>query len=129
MTTTETDVLATIAAGCAAWAADNAAAFVADNADNAAATLPGAHLPNRDAIHATMVNTSATSPQGSRAHHRRRQVRFVTSDTVVVTSAVRFAGQDEPAEHTRTLDTWVLARRDGRCWVEVFHSSPAQAAG
>jgi hypothetical protein len=52
----------------------------------------------------------------------------VTADTVVVaaTGAVQFAGQ---GEDTRTLDTWVPARRDGHWRVEVFHSSPARAAG
>jgi hypothetical protein len=61
MTTTETDAVH------APRAANDAAAFVAAHADHAAATLPGAHQPNRDASHATMVNTFATSLKHSGA--------------------------------------------------------------
>ncbi|HKN99561.1 MAG TPA: SgcJ/EcaC family oxidoreductase [Pseudonocardiaceae bacterium] len=124
---TSNDVLATIESVYAAWAANDADAFVADYAPDATATLPGAHLAGRDAIHATMVNTFANDLKGSRAHHQPGQVRFPTADVAVVnaTSAVQFAGQDGPDDKTRTLDTWVLARRDGRWWIEAFHSAAA----
>jgi uncharacterized protein (TIGR02246 family) len=126
---TESDVLATIDAVYAAWAANDADAFVAGYAADATATLPGVRLPNREAIRASMVDTFATSLQGSRAHYRPEQVRFPTLDTAVVTatSVIQFAGQDRPAEETRALDTWALARHDGRWQVESFHSSPAAA--
>jgi uncharacterized protein (TIGR02246 family) len=66
----------------AAWAANDADAFVAGYAEDATAVLPGSHLPNREAIRATMAAVFAGI----------------------------LAGQTEPAAETRSVDTWVLSR-------------------
>ena len=84
----------------AAWEANDADAFVEAYADEATAQLPGASLPNRAAIHATMTTVFAGELKGTRAVHEPRSVRFLGDDVAVVISqsAIVFPGQSEPAE-------------------------------
>jgi uncharacterized protein (TIGR02246 family) len=107
----------------AAWAANDADAFVEPYAEEATAQLPGSSLPNRAAIHATMSAVFAADLKGSRAVHEPRSVRFLSDDVAIVTSqsAIVFPGQSEPAEQTRAFDTWVLSKRNGSWRVEAFH--------
>jgi uncharacterized protein (TIGR02246 family) len=111
----------------AAWAANDADAFVEPYAEAATAQLPGSFLPNRDAIRATMAAVFAGELTGSRAQHEPQTVRFLGDDVAIVISraAVLFPGQSEPAEATRSLDTWVLSKRNGSWRVEAFHNCPA----
>src|SRR5258706_2345588 len=70
----------------AAWADNDADAFVADYAEDATAVLPGSYLPNKGAIHATMVDVFAGPLKGSRAIHEVQSVRFLGADAAIVIS-------------------------------------------
>jgi uncharacterized protein (TIGR02246 family) len=114
----------------AAWAANDADAFVRPYAETATATLPGAYLPGRQAVREVMATLFDGDLKGSRAVHEVRDIRFIAGDVAVVTSqgAVLLAGQAEPDPVSRALETWVLSRQDGTWRVQAFHSCPAQAA-
>ncbi len=114
----------------AAWADNDADAFVAPYATDATAVHSGVVMENRDAIRATMVTVFAGDLKGSRGIHEVQSIRFVGVDTAIVlsTGAILFAGQAEPAAESRTLDGWVLCRQDGTWRVEAFHNCPESAA-
>lgn len=128
--TDECAVRAVIAGVYAAWAANDADEFVSDYAEAATATLPGCYLADREAIRANMAVLFADELKGSRAISEVRTVRLLGSDVAVVTSttAILYAGADEPAPDSRGRDTWVLARTTGPWRVEAFHHSPESAA-
>jgi uncharacterized protein (TIGR02246 family) len=110
----------------AAWAANDADAFVEPYAEEATAQLPGSSLPDRATIHATMTAVFAGELKGTRAVHEPQTIRLLGDHVAIVTSqsAVVFPGQSEPAEQTRAFDTWVLSKRTGTWRVEAFHQSP-----
>src|SRR4030088_1614790 len=90
-----------------AWAENDAEAFVAPYAPTATALLPGIWLHDREEIHATMAAMFAGELKGSEGRHEIEQIRLLRGDGAVVISqgAVRFAGQAEPADETRALDS------------------------
>ena len=112
----------------AAWADNDADAFVADYAEDATAALPGRYLPSKDAIRATMISLFAGSLKGSRAIHEVQSVRFPGVDTAIVisTGAVLLAGQAAPQAESSGVDTWVLAKRDTRWLIEAFNNCPSK---
>jgi uncharacterized protein (TIGR02246 family) len=114
----------------AAWADNDADAFVAPYASDATAVHSGTVMESREAIRATMVAVFDGPLRGSRGVHEVQRIRFVDADTAIVLSkgAILFAGQTEPAAESRTLDGWVLCRRDGSWRVEAFHNCPEVAA-
>jgi uncharacterized protein (TIGR02246 family) len=114
----------------AAWADNDADAFVVPYADDATAILPGSYLENKAAIRATMAAVLAGPLKGSRATYDVRSVRFPGPGTAIVISqgAVIYAGQTEPAAKTQSRETWVLAKQDGNWLVEAFHNCPLNAA-
>jgi uncharacterized protein (TIGR02246 family) len=56
----------------AAWAESDADAFAAPYAETATAVLPGLHLPDREAIRATMAALFAGELKGSKGVHEVR---------------------------------------------------------
>ena len=114
----------------AAWADNDADAFVAPYATDATAVHSGTVMENRDAIRTTMTAVFDGPLKGSRGIHDVQRIRFVGADTAIVLSkgAILFAGQTEPAPESRTLDGWVLCRQDGTWRVEAFHNCPEVAA-
>jgi uncharacterized protein (TIGR02246 family) len=125
-TTDETAVRAVLDAVYAAWADNDADAFVAPYAPDATAVHTGTVMWDRDAVRTTMAAGFAGALKGSEGIHEVQSVRFVGPDTALVLSrgAIRFAEQDAPAPSSRTLDGWVLGHRDGRWLVEAFHNCP-----
>jgi uncharacterized protein (TIGR02246 family) len=125
-TTDERAVRAVLDAVYAAWADNDVDAFVALYAPDATAVHTGTLMPNRDAVRATIAASFAGALRGSEGIHEVQSVRFVGADTALVlsTGAIRFAGQNEPAAASRTLDGWVLCNHDGRWLVEAFHNCP-----
>jgi uncharacterized protein (TIGR02246 family) len=123
-TTDEPAVLAVLDAVYAAWADNDADAFVAPYARDATAVHTGIVMSNRDAVRATMAAGFAGALKSSEGIHEVQSVRFVGADTALVLSrgAIRFAGQDELT--SRTLDGWVLSKRNGSWRVEAFHNCP-----
>jgi uncharacterized protein (TIGR02246 family) len=61
----------------AAWAANDADAFVAPYAETATAVLPGTYLPDRQAIRATMATLFAGTLNSSRGLHEVQTIRLV----------------------------------------------------
>jgi uncharacterized protein (TIGR02246 family) len=114
----------------AAWADNDANAFVAGYAEDATAQLPGSYLANREAIRTVMAAQFAGPLKGSKALHEVQRVRFLEAGVAVVLSkgAVVLAGQTEPAAETRSLETWVLSEQDGTWRIEAFHNCPEIAA-
>jgi len=114
----------------AAWAANDADAFVAEYAPHANAVHSGYYMENRDAIRATIAYEFAGRLKDSRAVHEVQSVRFIGTDAAIVLSkaSIVFAGQSEPAPESRTLDTWVLSKQDAAWNVERFHNCAEIAA-
>lgn len=108
----------------AAWANNDPDAFVAPYAADATAVHTGVHMPDRDAIRATIAAVFAGELKGSRGIHEVQSIRFVGRDTALVLSkgSILFAGQSEPAPESRTLDGWVLSKHDGPWRVAAFHN-------
>lgn len=115
----------------AAWADNDADAFVAPYAEAATAILPGAHLRGREAIRTTMANLFAGVLKGSSAGHEVQSVRFVGAGVAIVISkgAMLLAGQTEPDPENRALETWVLSLENGAWRVQAFHNCPEQGTG
>ena len=115
----------------AAWAKNDADAFVAPYDEAATAILPGTFLPNRAAIHATMKALFAGPLAGSRAIYEIQSIRWPGTDVALVTSkgAIIRAGQLQPDETTRSLETWVLSKRSAEWQVLAFHNCPAVSGG
>jgi len=114
----------------AAWAANDADAFVQPYDETATAILPGSYLHGRQAIRAAMAALFASDLKGSKAVHEVQDIRFAGADVAIVTSkgAVVLAGQTEPDAASRSLETWVLSRDGGSWRVQAFHNCPQQAA-
>jgi uncharacterized protein (TIGR02246 family) len=119
-------VLAVLDEVYAAWADNDADAFVTPYASDATAVHSGAYMPNREAIRATMATAFAGALRGSKGIHDVQGIRFVGADTAIVLSkgAILFAGQAEPAPASRTMDGWVLVKQGGSWRVEAFHNCP-----
>jgi uncharacterized protein (TIGR02246 family) len=128
-TTDESAVRAVLDAVYAAWAENDADAFVAPYAPDATAVHSGTVMADREAIRLTMASGFAGPLEGSRGVHHVQRIRFIGADTAIVLSAgaILFAGQPQPAAETRTLDGWVLSRQDGAWRVEAFHNCPERA--
>jgi uncharacterized protein (TIGR02246 family) len=124
--TDEVAVRAVIDAVYAAWADNDADAFVAPYMPEATAVHSGTVMENRDAIRVTMASVFDGPLKGSKGLHDVQKIRFVGADTAVVLSkgAILFAGQAEPSPESRTLDGWVLCKHDGDWRIEAFHNCP-----
>ncbi len=122
----EQDVRATLDAVYAAWAENDADAFVRGYAADATAQLPGTLLPNRDAVRATMSEVFAGALKGSSASYEVNRIRFVGDDAAAVTSrgAIRLVGDSGASLANRSLDTWVLERANGGWLVKAYHNCP-----
>jgi uncharacterized protein (TIGR02246 family) len=114
----------------AAWADNDADAFVAPYAETATAVLPGTYLPDRQAIRATMATLFAGELAGSKGVHEVQTIPFVGIDVAVVISkgAMLLAGQTEPDAANRALETWVLTRQAGTWRVQAFCNCPEHPA-
>jgi uncharacterized protein (TIGR02246 family) len=113
----------------AAFAANDADGYVTAYADTVSAVMPGAYLPNREALHAAMRQLFAGPLAGARGTYDIQSIRYLGTEVAVVISrgVVLLADQSEPTEAEPWMDTWVLSR-DGESWqVASFHSCPERA--
>lgn len=110
----------------AAWADNDADAFVANYTEDATSILPGSYRENREMIRDRMAASFAGSLKGSRVIDEVQSLRFLGDDAaVVVKSGVLMAGEtDVPAERW-AMATWVLAKRDGKWLLAAYHNCPA----
>jgi len=113
----------------AAWTAHDPDAFVERYEADATATLLGSHLPDREAIRATMTEVFAGPLKGSRGFSDIQRVRFLNDDVAVVHSigSIAPAGYGEPSAETRSRETWILSRRDDGWRVAAYQSTPERA--
>jgi uncharacterized protein (TIGR02246 family) len=113
----------------AAWADNDADAFVVGYAEDATAILPDTYLPDKEAIRANMAQAFAGPLKSSSAVHEVQSIRFVGARTAVVVSkgAILFAGQAEPSVESESLESWILSGQDGIWRVRAFHNCPAKA--
>jgi uncharacterized protein (TIGR02246 family) len=91
--------------------------------------MPGAYLPNRDALHTAMQQLFSGPLAGARGTYDIQSIRYLGADVAVVISrgVVLLADQTDSAEADPWMDTWVLTR-DGDSWrVASFHSCPEHA--
>ncbi|MEU8795045.1 SgcJ/EcaC family oxidoreductase [Streptomyces sp. NPDC048643] len=111
-----------------AWAANDADAFVERYAPDATVLLPGTFRHDREELRTAMAAAFAGPLKGSRALNEVRSVRFPGEGTalVICERSVVLAGEDEPREESRALDSWVLSESDGAWWVRGFHGCPAR---
>ena len=102
----------------AAWAANDADAFVRPYAETATATLPGAYLPSRKAVREVMATLFAGDLKGSSAVHEVQDIRFIAGDVAVVASQEPCSS---PARRNRTPRAARL--RPGSCPVRTAHGA------
>jgi uncharacterized protein (TIGR02246 family) len=110
----------------AAFAANDADAYVTAYAETVSAVMPGAYLPDRTALHTAMRQLFAGPLAGARGTYDIQSIRYLGSEVAVAISrgVVLLADQQDPAEAEPWMDTWVLSR-DGDSWqVASFHSCP-----
>jgi uncharacterized protein (TIGR02246 family) len=111
-----------------AWAAGDAAAFVADYAEDATVIMPGSYRRNRDEIQQSMTESFATFLKDTKVTDEIQTVRFLGDDYAIAVSkaGILFAGETEVPASRFIYATWVLQRRDGNWRVESYHNSPVQ---
>ncbi|NUS43387.1 MAG: SgcJ/EcaC family oxidoreductase [Mycobacteriaceae bacterium] len=123
----DVEVIRELIAGVyAAWADNDAERFVVSYADDATATLPGAHLDGKQAVKQAMAELFAGPLRGSRGQYEIDRIRFVGDETAIVNtrSITLPAGQNAPDESRWNRDTWVL-HADSEWWlVDAYHSCP-----
>lgn len=114
----------------AAWAANDADAFVAPYAETATAVLPGTYLPDRQAIRAAMATLFAGTLNSSKGLHEVQTIRLVGANVAVVISkgAMLLAGQTKPDAANRALETRVLSRQAGTWRAQAFCNCPEHTA-
>jgi uncharacterized protein (TIGR02246 family) len=109
-----------------AWAAGDAAAFVADYAEDATVIMPGSYRRNKDEIRRSMTQSFATFLKDSKVTDEIQSIRFLGDDYAIAVSkaAILFPGETEVPANRYVYATWVLQRRDGKWLVESYHNSP-----
>lgn len=109
-----------------AWAAGDAAAFVADYAEDATVIMPGSYRRNRDEIRQSMTESFATFLKDTNVTDEIQSVRFLGDDHAIAVSkaGILFPGETEVPANQFVYATWVLQRRDGNWLVESYHNSP-----
>jgi uncharacterized protein (TIGR02246 family) len=109
-----------------AWAAGDAAAFVADYADDATVIMPGSYRRNRNEIRQSMTKSFATFLKDTKVTDEIQNIRFLGNDHAIAVSkaGILFPGEAEVPATRFVYATWVLQRSDGNWLVESYHNSP-----
>ncbi len=109
-----------------AWAAGDAAAFVADYSADATVIMPGSYRRNRDEIRQSMAESFATILKGTKVTDEIQSIRFLGDDHAIAVSkaGILFPGETEVPGNRFVYATWVLQRREGSWLVESYHNSP-----
>jgi uncharacterized protein (TIGR02246 family) len=111
----------------AAWADNDADAFVTHYRDDATVVMPGVRHIGRSAIRDSMAAAFQGPLKGSRAVDEPVDFRVVGDDTAIVISkaGILMAGETEvPAERMVTA-TWALTRQDGQWQIAAYANAPA----
>lgn len=111
----------------AAWADNDAEAFVTSYTADATSIVAGSYRNTRDTIRDRMAAGFAGPLKGSRALDEVQSVRYLGDDAAVVISrsAVLMAGETDVPADRWVLATWVLTRQSGKWLLAAYHNSPA----
>ncbi|MFF0472744.1 SgcJ/EcaC family oxidoreductase [Streptomyces sp. NPDC004284] len=125
--TAEQQVRSVIDAVYAAWAANDADAFVAVYTPDATSALPGSFRDGRERIRAAMAAGFEGPLKGSTVRDELHGVRFLgefrDSAVVVARSAVVLAGETDVPDGRWVRATWVLERTSDGVWqVAAYHN-------
>lgn len=114
----------------AAWANNNADAFVELYTEDATSALPGSYSNNRDEIRTRMAAGFAGPLKGSRVIDEVQNVRFIGDDAAVVISksGILMSGETEVPAERWVLASWVLSKQNGKWLIEAYHNCPAKTA-
>jgi uncharacterized protein (TIGR02246 family) len=125
-TTDSTAIGKVLADQYGAWAVGDAAAFVADYAEDATVIMPGSYRRNRDEIRQGMAESFATYLKDTKVTDKIQSVRFLGDDYAIAVSkaGILFPGETEVPASRFVYATWVLRRQDGNWLVESYHNSP-----
>ena len=132
MTTTQandtTAITKVLADQYGAWAAGDAAAFVADYAEDATVIMPGSYRRNRDEIQQGMTASFATFLKETKVTDEIQSVRFLSDDCAIAISkaGILFPGETEVPANRFVYATWVLQRHDAKWLVKSYHNSPIE---
>lgn len=126
-TSNEGEVLATIDAVYAAWAANDADALAELYTDDATVVQPGVLKKSRDEIRSTMAAGFAGPLKGSHVLDTPQSIRFLADDIalVIAEGGIVMAGAADGRPERVVRATWVLTKRDGRWMVAAYQNSPA----
>jgi len=113
----------------AAFAANDADAYVTAYANTVTCVMPGAYLPDRSALHNAMRQLFAGPLAGAHGTYDVQRIRYLGTDVAVVISrgVVHLANQTDPAGAEPWMDTWVLSRNGDSWQVAASHSCPEHA--
>jgi uncharacterized protein (TIGR02246 family) len=113
------------------WDKGDPDAFVSQYAENASATLPGAYMNSRQAIHGSMTFLFNGPLKGTRASDKVLDVRFINDQTAVVITetGVMIPGEDAAPPERTAYATWVLGKQDGEWRIAAYCNSPTVAPG
>lgn len=121
------DVQAVLDALYAAWADNDAEAFVAHYRDDATVVMPGVFHRGRREIRDYMAAGFDGPLRGSRGVDHPKDIRLFGDDTAVVVSTAGILLAEDltlPRERER-LATWVLTRQDGTWQIAAYANAPA----
>ncbi|ALE06338.1 hypothetical protein AL755_14160 [Arthrobacter sp. ERGS1:01] len=111
----------------AAWADNDADAFVASYRDDATVVMPGVYHRNKEEIRASMAAGFRGPLKGSRAVDEPMGIRVLGNGTAIVASkaGILMAGESELPAGREVIATWVLVREDGNWFVASYANAPA----
>jgi uncharacterized protein (TIGR02246 family) len=111
----------------AAWADNDADAFVAPYREDATVVMPGVYHRDREEIRASMAAGFSGPLKGSRAVDEPLGIRVIGDNTAVVVSkaGILLAGETTLPAGREVIATWVLVRQDGNWLVASYANAPA----
>jgi uncharacterized protein (TIGR02246 family) len=111
----------------AAWADNDADAFVAPYRDDATVVMPRAYHRDKGEIRSSMAAGFQGPLKGSRAVDEPLSIRFIGDHTAIVVSkaGILMAGEAQLPVDREVIATWVLVREDGRWLVASYANAPA----
>ena len=127
-TTEAAAVRATFDQMYAAWAANDADAFVRPYTEDATVVMRGVIRSGRAAVREHMGAGFAGPLKGSRAVDEPQSIRFVGGDTAIVVSrgGIVMAGESSVPAEREILATWVLSKEDGQWRIVAYTNTPAR---
>ncbi|WP_284983475.1 SgcJ/EcaC family oxidoreductase [Arthrobacter sp. efr-133-TYG-118] len=111
----------------AAWADNDADAFVAPYRDDATVVMPRTYHRDKEEIRSSMAAGFQGPLKGSQAVDEPLSIRVIGGHTAIVVSkaGILTAGEAQLPIDREVIATWVLVRQDGRWLVASYANAPA----